>query len=63
MSAVTKNERMRDMVDTCTKNKLKFSWVLFEKWFVFVFVGNMKHIKLNHCKDFISTLKTTLWLH
>lgn len=55
-SEVTKNELMRAMVDIGMKNQVKFSHVLFDSWFSSV--DNMKHIKLNHSKDFIGALKS-----
>lgn len=55
-SEVTKNELVRDMVDTGTKNQLKFSWVLFDSWFTSV--DNLEHIKLKHGKDLIGALKS-----
>jgi hypothetical protein len=32
-SAVTKNELMRAMIDTCIRNELKFRFVLMDGWF------------------------------
>jgi len=55
-SEVTKNELMRDMIDTCMKNQIKFTWILFDSWFSSV--ENMEHIKLKHEKEFIGALKS-----
>ena len=32
-SVVTKNELMREMIETCIRNELKFSFVLMDSWF------------------------------
>ena len=32
-SEVTKNELLRSMVDTRMKNRIKFTWILFDSWF------------------------------
>src|ERR1039458_5938577 len=32
-SEVTKNELMREMIDTCIRNELKFRFVLMDSWF------------------------------
>ena len=53
-SEVTKNELIRSMIDTCMKNRIKSTWVLFGSWFISV--DNMKHIKLEHQKEFIGAL-------
>lgn len=55
-SEVTGNELMRDMIDTCMKNQIKFTWILFDSWFSSV--ENMEHIKLKHKKEFIGALKS-----
>jgi hypothetical protein len=55
-SAVTKNELLRAMIDTCMKNRIKFTWSLFDSWFSSV--DNMKYIKLEHKKEFIGALKS-----
>jgi hypothetical protein len=55
-SEVTKNELLRLMIDTCMKNKIKFTWALFDSWFSSV--DNMEHIKLQHKKEFIGALKS-----
>lgn len=55
-SEVTKNERLRSMIDTCMKNKIKLTWALFDSWFSSV--DNMEHIKLQHKKEFIGALKS-----
>ncbi len=55
-SEVTKNELMRDMINTCMQNQLDFSYVLFDSWFSSV--DNLEHIKVKHDKDFIGALKS-----
>lgn len=55
-SEVTKNEQLRDMVDTCVHNQLKFTWVLADIWFAST--ENMIHIKQNRRKDFIMAMKS-----
>ena len=55
-SEVTKNELLRSMVDSCMKNRIKFTRVLFDSWFSSV--ENLKHIKLKHKKDVIGALKS-----
>ena len=55
-SEVTKNERLRSMIDTCMKNKIQFTWARFDSWFSSV--DHMEHIKLQHKKEFIGTLKS-----
>jgi hypothetical protein len=55
-SEVTKNELMRSTIDICMKNKIKFTWVLFDSWFSSV--DNMEHVKLGHEKEFIGALKS-----
>lgn len=54
-SLVTKNELMRQMLDVCVRNKLKFRFVLFDIWFSSA--ENMRHIKKTHEKDFIGAIK------
>jgi len=53
---VTKNELMRSMIDTCMKNKIQFTWILFDSWFSSV--ENIEHIKLKHKKEVIGALKS-----
>ena len=55
-SEVTKNEQLRDMVDTCVRNQLKFTWVLADIWFAST--ENMTHIKQTWHKDFIMAMKS-----
>jgi hypothetical protein len=55
-SLVTKNELMREMLEVCVQNKLKFRFVLFDTWFSSK--ENMCHIKETLKKDFICALKT-----
>ncbi|MCK5720329.1 MAG: transposase, partial [Thiomargarita sp.] len=55
-SEVTKNELMREMLDTCVQNQINFSWVLFDSWFSSV--ENLERIKIEHDKDFIGALKS-----
>ncbi len=54
-SEITRNGLMRDMIDTCMKNQIKFNWILSDSWFSSV--DNMEHIKLKHEKEFIGALK------
>ena len=54
-SLVTKNELMRQMLDVCVGNKLKFRLVLFDIWFSSA--ENMRHVKLTHKKDFVCAVK------
>lgn len=56
LSEVTKNELMRDMLNTAVRNALKFKWVLFDTWFSST--ENMTHIKLTLEKDLVGALKT-----
>jgi SRSO17 transposase len=56
VSAVTKNEQMRAMIDACVHNQLKFKWILADTWFAST--ENMKHIKQTHGKDFVMALKS-----
>ena len=44
------------MIDTCMKNRIKFTWSLFDSRFSSV--ENMKYIKLEHKKEFIGALKS-----
>jgi hypothetical protein len=55
-SLVTKNELMRDMLEVCAQNNLKFRFVLFDTWFSSK--ENMCYIKETLEKDFICALKT-----
>lgn len=54
-SLVTKNELMRQMLDVCITNQLKFRFVLFDIWFSSV--ENMRYVKEKHHKDFVCALK------
>lgn len=54
-SLVTKNELMRNMLDVCMQNNLKFRFVLFDIWFSSK--ENMCYIKVTHNKDFVCALK------
>jgi hypothetical protein len=54
-SEVSKNERLRAMLDVCIENQLKFSYVLCDIWFACA--ENMSHIKEKKQKDFIMALK------
>ena len=54
-SLVTKNELMRQMLDVCVANKLKFRFVLFDIWFSSA--ENMRYIKKTHEKDFVCAVK------
>ena len=51
ISEITKNELRRNMLGICTKNTMKFKWVLADSWFGSV--ENMRHIKLDFKKDFM----------
>jgi len=55
-SEIGKNEQMRNMLNVCIENQLKFEWVLFDSWFRST--ENMEHIKLRKKKDFIGALKS-----
>ena len=52
-SEVTKNEQLRDMVDTCVHNQMQFTWVLADIWLAST--ENMIHIHQTRGKDFIAT--------
>lgn len=54
-SLVTKNELMREMVQVCERNKLKFRYVLFDVWFGSK--ENMSFIKKTLKKEFICGVK------
>ena len=54
-SLVTKNELMRQMLDVCVANELKFRFVLFDIWFSSA--ENMRYIKITHKKDFVCAVK------
>ena len=54
-SLVTKNELMRQMLDVCVANKLKFRFVLFDIWFSSA--ENMRYVKITHEKDFACAVK------
>ena len=54
-SLVTKNELMREMLETCLKNQLKFGYVLFDIWFSSK--ENMIFIKKMKEKDFVCGVK------
>jgi hypothetical protein len=51
---VTKNELMREMIDTCVKNTLKFKYVLMDSWF-----GSVENFDfiVKKKKHFIAALK------
>lgn len=55
-SGITKNQQLRDMVDNCVRNQLKFSWVLADIWFGST--ENMIHIKQIRQKDFVMAMKS-----
>lgn len=54
-SEVTKNEPVRELLDKCLDNQLKFTWVWFDSWFSSA--ANMEPLKKYH-KKFICALKT-----
>ncbi len=54
-SEITKNELMRQMIDTCARNTLKFRFVLMDNWFSAE--GNFRFIR-NKDKHFIAALKS-----
>ena len=56
MSEITKNQQLRDMVDTCVHNQLKFNWVLADIWFASS--ETMIHIKETRQKDFVMAMKS-----
>jgi hypothetical protein len=61
-SVVTKNELIREMIDTCIRNELKFRFVLMDSWFSVTenfefitgkgryFIAALKDNRLEHCK-------------
>ncbi|MCI4406668.1 MAG: transposase [Sulfuricurvum sp.] len=53
-STVTKNELMRNMIQTCLLNQLKFRFVLMDSWFAAT--ENFEFIT-KHKKEFIAALK------
>jgi len=53
-STVTKNELMREMIQTCLANQLKFRFVLMDSWFAAT--ENFEFI-VKHKKGFIAALK------
>lgn len=53
-SDITKNEQMRNMIQTCVSNQLKFKYVLMDSWFSAK--ENFEFI-LKYKKHFISALK------
>ncbi len=55
-SATTKNERFRNMVAACVKNKLPIRYVLADSWYAAV--DNMRFLKLDLKLDFIFALKS-----
>jgi len=55
-SEVTKNEQLREMLTTCTKNQLKWRYVLADSWFSSA--ENMKYIHATLKKYFILALKS-----
>ena len=52
----TKNEMLREMIQVCVGNALKFKYVLFDSWFGSK--ENMNFIHEKHKKDFIGAMKT-----
>jgi hypothetical protein len=55
-SEKTKNEQYRQMLNTCIKNKIKFSYVLNDVWYASS--ENMMFVKEENKKDFIMPIKT-----
>ena len=55
---ITTNELMRNMRGVCTKNTMKFKWVLADSGLGSV--ENLRHIKLDFKKDFM-VAKTKCW--
>ena len=55
-SEITKNAQLLNMVDTCVRNQLRFTWVLADIWFASA--DNMIHIKQTRHKDFIMAMKS-----
>jgi len=53
-STITKNELMRQMIQTCLGNQLKFRFVLMDSWFAAT--ENFEFI-VKHKKEFIAALK------
>lgn len=54
-SKITKNEHARQMLQTVSKNKIPFKYVLTDIWFASA--ENMRFVKLDLEKDFIMALK------
>ncbi|MCK5717992.1 MAG: transposase [Thiomargarita sp.] len=55
-SEVTKNDLMRQMLQNCQKNQLRYKYVLTDIWYASV--QNMQHIKMKLKKDFIMAMKS-----
>jgi len=56
ISEKTKNEQYRQMLNTCIKNNIKFSYILNDVWYSSS--ENMMFVKKENKKDFIMPIKT-----
>jgi len=54
-SSVSKNEQMRQMLDVCRQNQLRYRYVLTDNWFSSK--ENMAFIKVEMGKDFVMAIK------
>lgn len=54
-SSKTKNEQLREMLDVCCQNQLRYKYVLADSWFACT--DTMKKIKIELSKEFIMALK------
>lgn len=55
-SEITKNDLMRQMLQTCQKNQLRYKYVLTDIWYASN--ENMQYIKIQLKKDFIMAMKS-----
>ena len=55
-SEITKNDLMRQMLQTCQQNQLRYKYVLTDIWYASA--ENMQHIKIPLKKDFIMAMKS-----
>lgn len=55
-ASVTKNEHLRQMLQVCQQNQLRYRYVLTDSWFASK--ENMTFIKIDMGKDFIMALKS-----
>jgi hypothetical protein len=55
-SAITKNERYRNLLEVCVKNQISFKYVLNDVWFASA--ENMRFVKEELKKEFVMPLKS-----